>query len=70
VIVAVNLDPNNFQAANTDIPFYKWAVADNGVMSVVDLIAGRTLAWAGKWQRITLDPVFPFALWRVQPETN
>jgi starch synthase (maltosyl-transferring) len=69
VIVAVNLDPQNFQAANTEIPFYKWGVPDNGSLPVMDLIAGRTLAWSGKWQRVTLDPVFPFALWRVQPET-
>jgi starch synthase (maltosyl-transferring) len=70
VIVAVNLDPYNFQAANTEIPFYKWGVPDNGSLPVADLIAGRTLAWSGKWQRMTLDPLFPFALWRVQPETN
>jgi starch synthase (maltosyl-transferring) len=70
VIVAVNLDPDNFQAANTEIPFYKWGVADHGSLPVVDLIAGRPLTWAGKWQRVTLDPVFPFALWRVQPEIN
>jgi starch synthase (maltosyl-transferring) len=70
VIVAVNLDPQNFQAANTEIPFYKWGVSDYGSLPVADLVAGRTLAWTGKWQRITLDPVFPFALWRVQPETN
>jgi starch synthase (maltosyl-transferring) len=70
VIVAVNLDPGNFQAANTEIPFYKWDVPDHGNLPVADLMAGRTLAWAGKWQRMTLDPVFPFALWRVQPETN
>ena len=68
VIVAVNLDPQNFQAANTEIPFYKWGVADQGSLPVTDLIAGRTLSWAGKWQRVTLDPIFPFALWRVQPE--
>ena len=70
VIVAVNLDPQGVQAANTEIPFYKWGVPDNGTLPMADLIAGRTLAWTGKWQRITLDPVFPYALWRVQPETN
>ena len=70
VIVAVNLDPQSLQAANTEIPFYKWGVPDDGTLAVADLIAGRTLAWSGKWQRMTLDPVFPFALWRVQSETN
>jgi starch synthase (maltosyl-transferring) len=70
VIVAVNLDPIGFQAANTEIPFYKWGVPDHGSLPVADLIAGRRLAWTGKWQRVTLDPSFPFALWRVQPETN
>ena len=70
VVVAVNLDPQSLQAANTEIPFYKWGVPDDGTLAVADLIAGRTLAWSGKWQRMTLDPVFPFALWRVQSETN
>ncbi len=69
VVVAVNLDPHHFQAANTEIPFYKWGVQDNGSMGVADLIAGRNFTWTGKWQRVTLDPSFPFALWRVQPET-
>jgi starch synthase (maltosyl-transferring) len=69
VIVAINLDPHSFQAANTEIPFYKWGVADHGSVAVADLVAGRNLSWSGKWQRMTLDPVFPFALWRVQPET-
>jgi starch synthase (maltosyl-transferring) len=69
VVVAVNLDPHAFQAANTEIPFYKWGVPDHGSIGVTDLIAGRRLTWSGKWQRVTLDPVFPFALWRVQPET-
>jgi starch synthase (maltosyl-transferring) len=69
VVIAVNLDPHGFQAANTEIPFYKWGVPDQGTLPVTDLIAGRALRWSGKWQRVTLDPVFPFALWRVQPET-
>jgi starch synthase (maltosyl-transferring) len=70
VIVAVNLDPTGFQAANTEIPLYKWGVPDHGSLPVADLIAGRRLSWAGKWQRVTLDPSFPFALWRVQSETH
>jgi starch synthase (maltosyl-transferring) len=70
VIIAVNLDATSFQAANTEIPFYKWGVPDHGSLTAADLIAGRNLTWTGKWQRMTLDPVFPFALWRVQPETN
>jgi starch synthase (maltosyl-transferring) len=70
IIIAVNLDPHNFQSANTEIPFYKWGVPDHGSLPVADLIAGQSLTWVGKWQRMTLDPVFPFALWRVQPETN
>jgi starch synthase (maltosyl-transferring) len=69
VVVAVNLDPYNFQAANTEIPFYKWGVPDDGSMGVADLMAGRRLTWSGKWLRVTLDPILPFALWRVQPET-
>ena len=70
IIVAINLDPGSFQAASTEIPFYKWGVPDHGSLAVADLMAGRSLSWSGKWQRMTLDPVFPFALWRVQPETN
>lgn len=69
VVVAVNLDPHAFQVANTEIPLYKWGVPDHGAIGVVDLIAGRNATWSGKWQRVTLDPVFPFAVWRIQPES-
>jgi starch synthase (maltosyl-transferring) len=69
VIVAVNLDPVNAQEASTEIPFYRWNVPDHGQLAVTDLVPGRRQTWAGKWQRFSLDPNFPFALWRVEPET-
>ncbi|MCB8875254.1 DUF3416 domain-containing protein [Acidisoma silvae] len=68
IIVAVSLDPVNAQSAGTEIPFYTWRVPDNGALAVTDLVPGRRLTWQGKWQRFTLDPSFPFALWRVEPE--
>jgi starch synthase (maltosyl-transferring) len=69
VIVAVNLDPYHYQETNTEFPFYAWGVADTGSVSVADLIPGRRLQWQGKWQRLSLDPSFPFAMWRIEPET-
>ncbi|GAB0113524.1 maltotransferase domain-containing protein [Acidisoma sp. C75] len=69
IIVAVSLDPFNPQAANTEIPFYRWGIADDGSMTLTDLVPDRPARWQGKWQRITLDPSFPFALWRVEAET-
>jgi len=69
VIVAVNLDPYHYQETNTEFPFYAWGVADTGSVSVADLIPGRRLKWQGKWQRLSLDPSFPFAMWRIEPET-
>jgi starch synthase (maltosyl-transferring) len=70
VIVAISLDPVNYQGSNTEIPFYKWNVADNGQLAATDLVPGRRIAWNGKWQRVSLDPSFPFALWRVEAEIN
>ncbi|HTH99692.1 MAG TPA: alpha-amylase family glycosyl hydrolase, partial [Acidisoma sp.] len=69
VIVAVNLDPYHYQETNTELPFYEWGVADHASLTVADLVPGRHLQWQGKWQRITLDPSFPFAIWRAEPET-
>jgi len=68
IIVAVSLDPASAQSANTEIPFYRWRVPDDGALTVTDLVPGRRQTWQGKWQRFTLDPSFPFALWRVEPE--
>ncbi|MCB8882373.1 alpha-1,4-glucan--maltose-1-phosphate maltosyltransferase [Acidisoma cellulosilytica] len=68
VIVAVSLDPAKPQSANTIIPFYAWRVPDNGALTVTDLVPGRRRTWQGKWQSVSLDPSFPFALWRVEPE--
>lgn len=69
LIIAVNLDPFNSQAANTEIPFHEWGLPDGGTLTVADLVPGEHRSWHGKWQRITLDPTFPFALWRVEPES-
>ncbi len=68
LIVAVSLDPLNYQETHTEIPFYKWNLADHGQLAVTDLVPGRPATWYGKWQRMSLDPSFPFALWRVEPE--
>ncbi|GAB0118439.1 maltotransferase domain-containing protein [Acidisoma sp. 7E03] len=69
VIVAVNLDPYHYQESNTELPFYAWGVPDHGTLAAADLVPGRRIQWQSKWQRFTLDPSFPFAIWRVEPET-
>lgn len=69
VIVAVNLDPYHYQESNTELPFYRWGVPDHGTLAAADLVPGRRIQWQGKWQRFTLDPSFPFAIWRIEPET-
>ncbi|WP_284945523.1 maltotransferase domain-containing protein [Acidisoma cladoniae] len=68
VIVAANLDPHAYQSTAFELPLYKWSIPDQGRIGAADLVTGERFTWTGKWQRVNLDPSFPFALWRVQPE--
>jgi starch synthase (maltosyl-transferring) len=68
VIVAVNLDPHALHSTAFELPLYKWSIPDQGPIGAADLVTGERFTWTGKWQRVTLDPIFPFAMWRVQPE--
>jgi starch synthase (maltosyl-transferring) len=67
VIVAVSLDPARPQTADIELPLWKFALPDSARLAVQDLMDGRSFAWDGKWQTITLNPSMPFALWRVRP---
>jgi starch synthase (maltosyl-transferring) len=67
VIVAVNLDPANTQAANVELPLWKFGLPDSAGLAAHDLMTGQNFVWTGKWQTIVLNPATPFALWRVRP---
>jgi starch synthase (maltosyl-transferring) len=67
VIVAVSLDPAQAQAANIELPLWKFGLSDSAGLAARDLMTGQEFVWQGKWQRIGLNPATPFALWRVRP---
>jgi starch synthase (maltosyl-transferring) len=68
ILVAVSLDPVHAQEATIEVPVWEWNLADNAAVTVDDLMRGTSFVWAGKSQRIRLDPAdLPFAIWRVTP---
>jgi starch synthase (maltosyl-transferring) len=68
LLIAINLDPHNAQEADVEIPLWSWNLPDHGALDVEDLIAGKKFTWAGKVQRLRLDPHWglPFGIWRVR----
>ncbi|CAH2605007.1 Alpha-1,4-glucan:maltose-1-phosphate maltosyltransferase [Rhodovastum atsumiense] len=67
LIVAVSLDPMHRQEAAIELPLWRWHLPDSGTLHAEDLLRRRMVAWHGKWQRITLDPAEPYAIWRAAP---
>ena len=66
LLVAVSLDPYNVQEADIEVPLWEWGLPDNGTIGVEDLVRGYRFNWAGKTQRIRLDPAeLPFSIWRL-----
>jgi starch synthase (maltosyl-transferring) len=67
ILVAVSLDPERPQSANVELPLWRWGLPDGASLQCADLISGASFSWTGKWQRLTLDPSYPFAIWRARP---
>lgn len=68
VLVAVNLDPHQAQAAHFELPLWKFGLDDRATIGVEDLITGSRFEWSGKMQHLRLDPQHrPYALWRLVP---
>ena len=66
ILVAVSLDPFHVQEATIEIPLWEWQLPDDGAVTVHDLMRDTKFVWAGKLQRIRLDPAeLPFAIWRI-----
>lgn len=68
VLVAVNLDPHNVQAAQFEVPLWQFGLPDNASIGVEDLVTGARFTWTGKLQYVELDPDSrPYAIWRLIP---
>jgi starch synthase (maltosyl-transferring) len=71
ILVAVSLDPFHVQEATIEVPLWEWQLPDDGVVTVHDLMGDTKFTWAGKFQRIRLDPAtLPFAIWRLAPRSG
>jgi starch synthase (maltosyl-transferring) len=71
VVVAVNLDPHNTQAANFEIPLWEFGLPDTASVEAVDLTDDRRLTLSGKVQHVSLDPLIrPYAIWRLVPPAD
>ena len=68
VLVAVNLDPYNYQEAHFEVPLWEFGLPDHASVEVEDLFSGNRWIWHGKIQRVGLDPHDnPAAIWRIRP---
>jgi starch synthase (maltosyl-transferring) len=70
LLIAVNLDPHNAQAAHFEVPLWEFGLPDAASIGVEDLMTGKRFTWAGKVQHMRLDPYDrPYAIWRLfKPE--
>ncbi|MBX4969230.1 starch synthase (maltosyl-transferring) [Rhizobium binae] len=67
LLIAISLDPHNFQQSDVELPLWKWSLGDGGALDVEDLVGGHRFTWTGKRQTVALNPqVLPFAIWRVR----
>jgi starch synthase (maltosyl-transferring) len=65
ILVAVSLDPFNVHDCAFDLPLWEFGLPDDGAIRAADLMRDVTMTLRGKWQRTTLTPEAPFALWRI-----
>ncbi len=67
ILVMVSLDPYHAQNCNFEVPLWEWNLSDDESLAVEDLLYGYRFVWKGKVQDITLDPTFPYRIWKIQP---
>lgn len=69
LIIAVNLDPWNTQAANVHIPLHLLGITDAHSYRVRDLLSGDTYTWHGDTNYVQLNPYeMPAHIFQVIPE--
>ncbi|ANL44206.1 alpha-1,4-glucan--maltose-1-phosphate maltosyltransferase [Rhizobium phaseoli] len=67
LLIAISLDPHNFQQSDVELPLRKWSLGDGGALDAEDLVGGHRFKWTGKRQTVALNPhILPFAIWRVR----
>jgi starch synthase (maltosyl-transferring) len=66
LVVAISFDPNQPQETGWEFPFWNWNVPDSTAFEVEDLLSGERFTWRGKSQFVRIDPVRPYAIWRVR----
>ncbi|MEF3130607.1 alpha-1,4-glucan--maltose-1-phosphate maltosyltransferase [Rhizobium sp. 268] len=67
LLIAISLDPHNFQQSDVELPLWHWSLGDGGTLDAEDLVGGHRFKWTGKRQSISLNPeILPFAIWRVR----
>ena len=70
ILVAVNLDPDNAQEADFELPLWEFGLPDDAPMGGEDLMNGHRWTWHGKRQWMRIEPWhLPFGIWRLHPET-
>jgi starch synthase (maltosyl-transferring) len=68
ILCAVSLDPFHPQEATVEVPLWEWQLPDTAAFTVYDLMRDSKSVFAGKLQRIRLDPAdLPFLIWRIAP---
>ncbi|MGO8264050.1 hypothetical protein ACC763_38230, partial [Rhizobium ruizarguesonis] len=66
LLIAISLDPLNFQHSDVELPLWQWSLGYCGTLDAEDLIGGHRFKWTGKLQSISLNPeVLPYAIWRI-----
>jgi len=66
ILIAINLDPDNVQEANFELPLWELGLDDNADTYGEDLMNGHRWTWHGKTQWMRIDPSYqPFGIWRI-----
>jgi starch synthase (maltosyl-transferring) len=69
LLIVVNLDPHTPRTCTVELPFWEWGLADDGTLSVHDLLQDNRFFWHGRWQQVHLDPNrLPYAIWQLRRE--
>ncbi len=67
VLFAVNLDPDDPQGADIEVPLWEFDLPDDAGIEATDLVTGEDFVWHGKWQHVWLTPDDrPYAIWALK----
>ncbi|WP_051630420.1 alpha-1,4-glucan--maltose-1-phosphate maltosyltransferase [Afifella pfennigii] len=66
LLFAVNLDPQNAQGAQFEVPLWEFGLSDTAPILGEDLVVSRRFVWQGKMQHLWLNPSErTYAVWRL-----